>query len=109
MAGLAEGTGREPTEGPSSNPGRASNHYTAAAIAAVIGVVTLELRVLHTGLLWTRAYWIAMAISYAFMIAVNGWLTKLSAPIVLYDGGAATGLLWDAAAPTTTARTCSPG
>lgn len=96
--------------------------YTAAAVVAVIGVVALELRVLHTGLLKTRAYWIAIAICYGFMIAVNGWLTKLTAPIVLYDGDAATGwrfpwdipvedylygfalltlamLLWDAAAP----------
>jgi lycopene cyclase domain-containing protein len=96
--------------------------YTAAAVVGVIGVVVLELRVLRTGLLKTRAYWIAMAICYGFMIAVNGWLTKLTAPIVLYDGDAATGwrfpwdipvedylygfalltlamLLWDAAAP----------
>lgn len=96
--------------------------YTAAAVVAVIGVVALELRVLRTGLLKTRAYWIAIAICYGFMIAVNGWLTKLTAPIVLYDGDAATGwrfpwdipvedylygfalltlamLLWDAAAP----------
>ena len=50
--------------------------------AAVVGVVALERLVLHTGLLRTRAYWIAMAICYGFMIAVNGWLTKLSAPIV---------------------------
>ena len=77
---------------------------------------------LHTGLLRTRAYWIALGICYAFMIAVNGWLTKLTAPIVLYDADATTGwrfpwdipvedylygfalltltmLLWDAAAP----------
>lgn len=96
--------------------------YTAAAAVAVIGVVVLEVRLLRTGLLKTRAYWIALAICYAFMIAVNGWLTKLSAPIVLYDGDAATGwrfpwdipvedylygfalltlamLLWDATAP----------
>ena len=96
--------------------------YTAAAVLAVIAVLVLEVRVLHTGLLSTRAYWIAMAICYAFMIAVNGWLTKLTAPIVLYDADAATGwrlpwdipvedylygfalltlamLLWDAAAP----------
>ena len=96
--------------------------YTAAAIVVVAGVFLLELRVLRTGLLRTRAYWIAMTICYAFMIAVNGWLTKLTAPIVLYDGDATTGwrfpwdipvedylfgfalltlamLLWDAAAP----------
>lgn len=96
--------------------------YTAAAVVVVAGVVLLELRVLRTGLLGTRAYWIAMGICYAFMIAVNGWLTKLTAPIVLYDAAATTGwrfpwdipvedylfgfalltltmLLWDTAAP----------
>jgi lycopene cyclase domain-containing protein len=98
--------------------------YTAAAIVAVVAVIVLELRLLQTGLLRTRAYWIALSICYAFMIAVNGWLTKLTAPIVLYDADATTGwrspwdipvedylfgfalltlamLLWDAAAPKT--------
>jgi lycopene cyclase domain-containing protein len=71
--------------------------YTTAAVVAVGGVVVLELRVLHTGLLRTRAYWIAMGICYAFMIAVNGWLTKLTAPVVLYDEDATTGwrVPWD--------------
>ena len=96
--------------------------YTVVAVFAVAAVVGLELRVLRTGVLATRAYWIAMAICFAFMIAVNGWLTKLTAPVVLYDPDATTGwrfpwdipvedylfgyalltlamLLWDAAAP----------
>ena len=96
--------------------------YTAAAVVVLAGVVLLEVRVLRTGLLQTRAYWIAMGICYAFMIAVNGWLTKLTAPIVLYDAAATIGwrfpwdipvedylfgfalltltmLLWDTAAP----------
>jgi lycopene cyclase domain-containing protein len=71
--------------------------YTVMAVLAVVGVAALELRVLRTGLLQTRAYWIAMTICYAFMIAVNGWLTKLTAPIVLYDPDATTGwrFPWD--------------
>jgi lycopene cyclase domain-containing protein len=71
--------------------------YTVLAVLAVVAVVALELRVLHTGLLGTRAYWIAIAICYGFMIAVNGWLTKLTAPIVLYDLDATTGwrFPWD--------------
>ena len=96
--------------------------YTAAAVVVVTAIVLFELRVLRTGLLGTRAYWVALAICYAFMIAVNGWLTKLTAPVVLYDADATTGwrfpwdipvedylfgfalltlamLLWDAAAP----------
>ena len=96
--------------------------YTLMAVVGVGLVVLLEVRVLRTGLLGTRTYWIAIAICYAFMIVVNGWLTKLTAPIVLYDPDAATGwrfpwdipvedylfgfalltlamLLWDAVAP----------
>jgi lycopene cyclase domain-containing protein len=71
--------------------------YTIIALLAVFAVITVELRVLHTDLLRTRPYWIAMAICYAFMIAVNGWLTKLTAPIVVYDSDAVTGwrLPWD--------------
>jgi lycopene cyclase domain-containing protein len=71
--------------------------YTATAIVAALAVVALELGVLHTGLLRTPAYWITLAISYAFMIGVDGWLTKLSAPIVLYEASATTGwrFPWD--------------
>jgi lycopene cyclase domain-containing protein len=71
--------------------------YTVLAVLAVAGVVGLELRALRTGLLGTRAYWIAIVICYGFMIAVNGWLTKLTAPIVLYDPDATTGwrFPWD--------------
>jgi len=71
--------------------------YTVAAVLGVIGVVALELVWFRTGLLATRAYWIAMAICYGFMFAVNGWLTKLTAPVVLYDEVQITGLRvpWD--------------
>lgn len=71
--------------------------YTIAAIVAVVTVVVLEVRFLRTGLLRSRAYWVAMAICYVFMLAVNGWLTKLSAPVVLYDERRTTGwrVPWD--------------
>jgi lycopene cyclase domain-containing protein len=59
--------------------------YTLAAAAAVVAVVALELAVLRTGLFRQRAYWISMGIVFAFQVLVDGWLTKLSAPIVLYD------------------------
>jgi lycopene cyclase domain-containing protein len=73
------------------------HEYTAWALTAVVGVVALEVAVLHTGLLRTPAYWISIVISYGFMLAVNGWLTKLSAPIVVYDRNAVTGwrFPWD--------------
>jgi lycopene cyclase domain-containing protein len=71
--------------------------YTVFAIVAVVGVLAIERVVLRTGLLKTRAYWISMAICFGFMIAVNGWLTKLSAPIVRYDETESTGwrFPWD--------------
>ena len=65
--------------------------YTIAAVVAVAAVVALEVGFLRTGLLRCRAYWISMAICYGFMIAVDGWLTKLSAPVVLYDERRTTG------------------
>jgi len=71
--------------------------YTGTALLAMVAVVALEVGVLHTGLLRTPAYWISLAISYAFMIGVDGWLTKLSAPIVIYRSSATTGwrFPWD--------------
>ena len=60
--------------------------YTILAAISVVAVVLLEVLLWRTGLFREPAYWIAMAICYGFMILVNGWLTKLSAPIVIYDG-----------------------
>lgn len=54
------------------------------AIVALVLVVAVELAMLRTGLFRRRAYWISMAIVIGFQILVDGWLTKLSAPIVVY-------------------------
>ena len=59
--------------------------YAVEAFGAAAAVVIVDLKVWHTGLFRSRAYWIAIAICLFFMLIVNGWLTKLSAPIVLYD------------------------
>ena len=59
--------------------------YTVEAVVAATGVVAVEVSWLRTGLLRTRAYWLSMLICLGFMVVVDGWLTKLSAPIVLYD------------------------
>lgn len=59
--------------------------YTLPAGAAVVAVVAVEVGLLRTGLFRRRAYWITMAIVAAFQVAVDGWLTKRSAPIVIYD------------------------
>jgi len=48
-------------------------------------VVILELAVCRTGVFRRAAYWISMVIVLGFQILVDGWLTKLSAPIVIDD------------------------
>lgn len=59
--------------------------YTVLTVAAVVAVVALELLVWRTGVFGTLRYWLSMAIVFAFQVLVDGWLTKLSAPIVQYD------------------------
>jgi lycopene cyclase domain-containing protein len=59
--------------------------YTIPAVLAVAAVCALEFGVLRTGLFRRPAYWISMVIVIGFQILVDGWLTKLSAPIVIYD------------------------
>ncbi|MFZ4372464.1 MAG: lycopene cyclase domain-containing protein [Mycobacterium sp.] len=71
--------------------------YTLPAIISVIVVCVLEWAVLRTGLFRKPAYWISMVIVFAFQILVDGWLTKLSAPIVIYNERHTSGLRfpWD--------------
>jgi lycopene cyclase domain-containing protein len=66
--------------------------YTVPAVVAVLAVCVMEFAMLRTGLFGRAAYWISMAIVVAFQILVDGWLTKLSAPIVIYDDRHTTGL-----------------
>lgn len=58
--------------------------YTLSAVVGAVAVVLVEVLWLRTGLFRTRAYWVSMGIIVFFMVLVDGWLTKLSAPIVLY-------------------------
>ncbi|GAA2537328.1 MULTISPECIES: lycopene cyclase domain-containing protein [Mycolicibacterium] len=71
--------------------------YTLPAVIAVLVVIVWELRVLHTGLFRRPAYWVSIAIVLGFQVLVDGWLTKLSAPIVLYNEQHSTGIRfpWD--------------
>ena len=71
--------------------------YTALAILSVVATVAAEVLWLRTGIFRTAQYWVAMLIVYAFHVLVDGWLTKLSAPIVLYHEGQITGVRvpWD--------------
>jgi len=71
--------------------------YPSLALVAAVAVVALELLVLRTGVFAKAAYWITMAISLAFMIPVDGWLTKQTDPIVIYRAGDVSGIrpIWD--------------
>ena len=59
--------------------------YTVPAVLAVLLVGAMELAVLRTGLFRRPAYWLSMLIVFGFQIPVDGWLTKLSSPVVIYD------------------------
>ena len=59
--------------------------YTLPAVISVVVVGVLELAVLRTGLFRKPAYWISMGIVLFFQVLTDGWLTKLSAPIVIYN------------------------
>jgi lycopene cyclase domain-containing protein len=71
--------------------------YLFAAVAAAVFVVLLELCVLRTGLFTLPAYWVTMGIVLGFQVPVDGWLTKLDAPVVLYADWAISGVRvpWD--------------
>ena len=71
--------------------------YTVFAVLSVVVVVALELCWWRTGVFRSLQYWIAMAIVLGFQVPVDGWLTKLSAPIVLYEESEMTGwrIPWD--------------
>lgn len=71
--------------------------YPTLAVLAAIIVIALELLVFRSGLFRTTVYWLTMSISLAFMIPVDGWLTKLSAPIVIYRARDVSGVrpIWD--------------
>ena len=71
--------------------------YTVLTVLAVVTVVVAELIFFKTGIFSTAQYWLSIAIIFAFQIPVDGWLTKLSAPIVIYDSEEILGLRapWD--------------
>jgi len=59
--------------------------YTLWALVAAASVIAIEALWLHTGLFRRPAYWVTLAITWSFQIPVDGWLTKLSAPVVIYN------------------------
>ncbi len=66
--------------------------YTVPAVVAALAVCALELTVLRTGLFRRPAYWLSLLIVIGFQIVTDGWLTKLSAPIVIYDNRQTSGI-----------------
>ena len=71
--------------------------YTLLTVLAVVAVVAAELIYFKTGIFRTAQYWWTVVIIFAFQILVDGWLTKLSAPIVIYNPDELLGLRvpWD--------------
>ena len=59
--------------------------FTVLAVLSVVAVVAAEMAWFRTGLFRRTQFWIAYAIIVFFECLVDGWLTKLSAPIVVYD------------------------
>ncbi|MDR7167062.1 lycopene cyclase domain-containing protein [Nocardia kruczakiae] len=71
--------------------------YTLPAVGALVAVCAAEYVWLRTGLFRRPAYWLTMIIVLVVQIPVDGWLTKLDAPIVRYDTDQILGLRfpWD--------------
>ena len=71
--------------------------YTVLTVCAVLAVVVAELIYFKSGIFRTAQYWWSIVIVFAFQIPVDGWLTKLSDPIVIYNPDEMLGLRapWD--------------
>jgi lycopene cyclase domain-containing protein len=71
--------------------------YPLLSVIAAAGVVVAEVRWLRTGLFRDRCYWISLAIIGLFMIPIDGWMSKTSDPIVIYNSSVLSGVRfpWD--------------
>jgi lycopene cyclase domain-containing protein len=71
--------------------------YPLLSFVAAAGVVLAEVTWLRTGLFRDRSYWIAMAVVYVFMVPIDGWMSKTSDPIVIYNPEVLSGVRfpWD--------------
>ena len=71
--------------------------YSVLTLAALAAVVLVEVVWARTGIFGSARYWITMAIVFGFQVLVDGWLTKLTAPIVQYDAAQFSGIRfpWD--------------
>ena len=58
--------------------------YPIGSVLAAGAVVAAELVWLRTGVFRQRAYWVSLVVVFAFMIPVDGWMSKVPDPIVIY-------------------------
>lgn len=59
--------------------------YTIMTAIGIVVVIGLEIVVFRSGIFRRAKYWAALAICLAFQCLVDGWLTKLADPIVIYN------------------------
>ena len=68
--------------------------YTIGTVLTMIAVIAIELFWLKTGIFRSLNYWLAMAVMFAFQIPMDGFLTRLSNPIVRYNPDQFLGIRW---------------
>lgn len=66
--------------------------YTALTALAVLATVLAEVLWLRTGIFATAQYWLSMGIVFVFQVLLDGWLTRLDDPTVLYDDSQTLGI-----------------
>ena len=59
--------------------------YPFGSALAALAVVAAELLWLRTGIFRRAAYWLSLVIVFAFMVPVDGFMTRVPNPIVVYD------------------------
>lgn len=66
--------------------------YTVLTLAGIAAVIAFERFWAKTRVFSSLQYWLALGIVLALQVPVDGWLTKLSAPIVTYGRTAFAGI-----------------
>jgi lycopene cyclase domain-containing protein len=77
--------------------GRVVPEFTVLSIVSVVLVAAAEFLYFRTGIFGTAQFWVAYAVIMFFEVLVDGWLTKLTAPIVTYNPDEFSGIRfpWD--------------
>ncbi|WP_178945361.1 lycopene cyclase domain-containing protein [Kocuria sp. TGY1127_2] len=68
--------------------------YTIGTVLTMLVVVALELFWLRTGIFRTVKYWLSIIVMVSFQIPMDGFLTRLSNPIVRYAPDEFLGIRW---------------